>query len=535
MGTFKIDGREIPFEAGDTVIRAARRAGIEIPHYCWHPGLSVAANCRMCLVELLPPPGRAPVMLNVLRWDPERSDYVDEAKPKLVPACQQPVSDGMEVKSDSSPHVQRARRSVQELLLLNHPVDCPICDQAGECRLQDYWLEHQGTAKRMREEPIHKPKAVRFGPQIVYDAERCILCTRCVRVSAELAKDPVLSVRERGNLNEIVVAPGRELDHAYSLMTEYVCPVGALTAQDFRFKARVWFLRSARTICPGCATGCNAYLDYDPRHDTVYRHRPRENPAVNQFWMCDEGMLSYRRVHEGRLLRALVKAEEQDFPRAVSAAAKRLGKARERGRLAVLLSAQHAQEDNHAVRALGRALGAQAVFLSGRAAGPGDDVLRHVDKNPNRAGVLQLCPEAGSAEALATALEAGEYSDLLALGTELPDDVLARPFAKLRCAVVLASHRGLAVDRATVALPVTTWAEGEGTFVNAQGMAQLSERAIRPLGEAAPGWRVAVMLARELGVELGFAKLGELRRAMQAAPGGGEATVATVNDAGVLG
>ncbi len=255
MATIKIDGREIPFEQGDTIIRAAHRVGIDIPHYCWHPGLSVAANCRMCLVEVLPPPGRPAMELDILRWDPEKNDYVPARKPKLLPACQQGCAPGMEVLSESSQHVAEARSAVQELLLLNHPVDCPICDQAGECRLQDYWLEHQRTGKRMRQEIVHKPKAVPFGPTIVYDAERCILCTRCVRVSAELAKDPVLSTRERGNLGEIVVAPGRQLDHNYSLMTEHVCPVGALTSSDFRFKARVWFLRSARTICQAAPRG----------------------------------------------------------------------------------------------------------------------------------------------------------------------------------------------------------------------------------------------------------------------------------------
>src|SRR6187402_2565966 len=254
MPTFKIDDREIPFEPGETIIRAAQKAGIDIPHYCWHAGLSVAANCRMCLVELMPPPGRPALLLDVLAWDKDKQEYLPQKKPKLVPSCQQAAADGMVVKSQTSEHVDTARAAVQELLLLNHPVDCPICDQAGECRLQDYWLEHSGTKNRMRDEPIHKPKAVVFGPTIVYDAERCIVCTRCVRVSEELAKDPVLSVRERGNLNEITVAPGRELDHPYTLMTEYVCPVGALTAKDFRFKARVWFLRSARTVCPGCAT-----------------------------------------------------------------------------------------------------------------------------------------------------------------------------------------------------------------------------------------------------------------------------------------
>jgi len=206
MPTFKLDGREIPFEKGDTIIRAAHRMGIDIPHYCWHPGLSVAANCRMCLVEIAPPPGQRAMQLDVLAWDPEKNDYVVAKKPKLQPACQMACAENMEVKSDSSAEVEKARGTVQELLLLNHPVDCPICDQAGECRLQDYWLEHQGTKKRMRDEPVHKPKAVVFGPTIVYDAERCIVCTRCVRFSAEIAKDPVLDERQRGNLTEIVVS-----------------------------------------------------------------------------------------------------------------------------------------------------------------------------------------------------------------------------------------------------------------------------------------------------------------------------------------
>ncbi len=534
MGSFKIDDREIPFEPGETVIQAARRAGIDIPHYCWHPGLSVAGNCRMCLVELLPPPGRAPVMLNVLRWDAEQKAYVDEQKPKLVPACDQPVSDGMVIKSDSSPHVLRARRAVQELLLLNHPVDCPICDQAGECRLQDYWLEHQAQPKRMRDEIIHKPKAVRFGPLIVYDAERCILCTRCVRVSAELARDPVLSVRERGNLGEIVVSPGRQLDHPYSLMTELVCPVGALTAQDFRFKARVWFLRSARTICQGCATGCNAFLDYDPRTDTAFRHRPRENPAVNGHWMCDEGMLSYRRVHEERLLCGAVKGEAVGLTVAVSAAAKRLAKARERGSLAGLLSVQHSQEDNFAVLALGRALGVSAWFVTGRAAGEGDTILRHQDKNPNRAGVAGLCPEAEPVEALATALEAGRFEDLLALGAELPDPVLARPFGNPRLRVVLATHDGPLARQATVVLPASSWAEAEGTFVNARGLVQVSERAIRPRGDSLPAWRLVALLADALGLDLGWRGLRELRGAMNGEPAGGPGAT-TMDGAGVVG
>src|SRR5271155_248755 len=172
MPTLKLDGKTIPFEPGDSIIRAADRQGIEIPHYCWHAGLSSPANCRMCLVEILPAPGQRPVMLDILSWDAKAGVYKPEGKPKLQPACQMAAVDGMDIKSDTSEHVKDARHHVQESLLLNHPVDCPICDQAGECTLQDYWLEYQKTQKRMHDEPVPKPKGVEFVAAIVYDGER---------------------------------------------------------------------------------------------------------------------------------------------------------------------------------------------------------------------------------------------------------------------------------------------------------------------------------------------------------------------------
>jgi NADH-quinone oxidoreductase subunit G len=516
MATFKLDDREIAFEPGDTVIRAAHRAGIDIPHYCWHPGLSIAANCRMCLVELMPPPGRKGIMLDVLRWDPEKQDYVVEQKPKLVPACQQAAAAGMELRSESSEHVERARASVQEMLLLNHPVDCPICDQAGECRLQDYWLEHQRTQKRMRDEPVHKPKGVVFGPTIVYDAERCILCTRCIRVSDELAKDPVLSIRERGNLGEITVAPGRQLDHAYTLMTEYVCPVGALTATDFRFKARVWFLRSVRSVCVGCATGCSSFTDYDPRNQRVYRYRPRENPAVNKYWMCDDGMLDYRRIHEGRVLEARLDGEDAALDDALDRAAKLL-KGADPEKLAIVLSAQHSNEDNFAVLRLGRDyLGSGNLFLSGKAPGTEDAILRHSDKNPNTAGATALCttsPPRNFAD-LVKAIGDGKITHVLALGSYATEPDKAEALKRVQHMVVLATHDGPFTTRAAVVLPTSSWAESGGTFVNSQGMPQESEKAVAPQGDSLPAWKVVQVLAKRLGFPIQWKKLREVRAAM---------------------
>jgi NADH-quinone oxidoreductase subunit G len=518
MPTFKIDGREIPFESGDTIIRAAHRAGIDIPHYCWHPGLSVAANCRMCLVEVLPPPGRPALELDILRWDAEKNDYVPARKPKLQPACQMAPAPGMEVLSDSSPHVDEARSTVQELLLLNHPVDCPICDQAGECRLQDYWLEHQRRGKRMREEVVHKPKAVVFGPTIVYDAERCIVCTRCVRFCEEVAKDPVLSLRERGNLGEIVVSPGRQLDHDYTLMTEHVCPVGALTSADFRFKARVWFLRSARTICQGCATGCNAYLDYDPRTNTPHRHRPRDNMDVNKYWMCDEGMLSYGRAIEARIANALVGGEDASIDEALAAAKEQFaGHGDDPSRVAVVLSAQHSCEDNYALVMLAKTyLGTFDFYISGRPLGRGDAILMNEDKNPNTRGAMRVAaaPAPRPFAELVDAIHAGRYAYVIALGAELEVDAQAAQGAlsRLKGLVTIAAHEGPLARAAHITLPACTWAEADGSYINAKGMVQRSERALHPRGDARPGWELVARLGRALGYAIGWKSFADLRR-----------------------
>lgn len=518
MPSFKLDDKEIPFEPGDTIIRAAHRVGVDVPHYCWHPGLSVAANCRMCLVEIMPPPGRPALMLDVLAWDDVHQTYLPQKKPKLQPACQQAAADGLVVKSQTSEHAVKARSAVQELLLLNHPVDCPICDQAGECRLQDYWLAHQASKKRMRDEPIHKPKGVVFGPTIVYDAERCIMCTRCVRVSAELARDPVLSMRERGNLNEITVAPGRQLDHDYTLMTEHVCPVGALTSSDFRFKARVWFLRSARSTCVGCATGCSSFTDFDPRSQKVYRYRPRENPAVNKFWMCDEGMLDYQRIHSGRVLEPRITGESASEAAALEKAAELIKQAAPQ-KTAILLSAEHSNEDNVALFDFGRALGALQFYFTGRPSGRGDDILMSEDKNPNTAGVLAL--SGGRAKPFADLLVAvreGKVGALIGLGSSVSNPNDAGALKETKNFVALCSHDGPIATHAAVVLPASSWAEADGTFVNRTGLRQESDRAINPQGQSRPAYRWVQELARALNLTLPWKKVSELRTLSATAP-----------------
>jgi NADH-quinone oxidoreductase subunit G len=530
MPTFKIDGKEVEFHEGDTILSAAHRAGIDIPFYCWHPGLSVAANCRMCLVEIVPEAGRKPLTLDILRWDEQAGTLRPDKKPKLQPSCQLPVVAGMEVLSDSSTHVQEARRSVQEFLLLNHPVDCPICDQAGECKLQDYWLAHQKTLKRMRDEIIHKPKATVFGPTIVYDAERCIVCTRCVRFCEEIAKDPVLQKRERGNTSEIVLSPGRKLDHPYTLMTEHVCPVGALTSKDFRFKARVWFLKSARSVCQGCATGCNAWLDFDPRNQKAYRYRPRDNHAVNGYWMCDEGMLSYKWAHQDRTAHAAVAGKQTSVKDAVAKAVELL-KAVPAGSTAVVLSAQHSNEDNFALVSLARThLGLGDFFLAGKPPGEGDDILRHPDKNPNTAGATDVATTTAPQpfEKLLQGIEAKRYTHVLALGSSVPTDAAAalKLLASLKVLVTVGIWRGPLTDAAHVLLPACSWAECDGTYVNAKRLAQRSMRALQPAGDSRPGWQLLAQLGVGLGFAMNWTRLSDVHRAM--APEAGAVAATTV-------
>ena len=511
MPTFKLDGKDVPFEPGETIIHAAWKQGIEIPHYCWHPGLSAPANCRMCLVEIMPKPGTRAMSLDILEWDAALNDYKPVQKPKLQPSCYIPAAEGLEVRGDTSEHVRESRKQVQEFLLLNHPVDCPICDQSGECKLQDYWLEHGQYHKRMRDEPVHKPKAVVFGPTIVYDAERCVMCTRCIRFMDEIAKDPVLDMRERGNLNEIMVAPGRQLDGHYTFMTEHVCPVGALTTKDFRFKARVWFLRTAPSICQGCATGCNAHLDYDPRYNKAYRYRPRDNMAVNKFWMCDEGMLTYKRAHEGRLLEAKVAGKATSVAKALDAAAKLLQSV-PRESLAIVLSAQHSLEDNWALRELAKLLDAKSLYWSGRGDGYQDEILIHKDKNPNTRGVQALAPDAKPFNVLAEDLRARRVTHVIALGAETPagepGDLEALRAGEV---VAIAAHEGPISQMAEVLLPSTMWAEQNGTYVNAKGLRQVSMKALEPEGASKPAWDHIAGLARAMGLEPSWGKLKQVR------------------------
>ena len=297
MINVQIDGVWRQFPKGTRVIEACKQAGKLVPHYCYHPKLSSPGNCRMCLIEMGTP-----------KMTPDRKPVVGaDGKPEIawIPrpqiSCAQDVSEGMGVRTNS-PMVQECRKGVMEFLLINHPLDCPICDQAGECKLQEFSVEHGNAGSRFLERKVKKPKSVELGPRVTLDAERCVLCTRCIRFMQEVAHDDVLGIVDRGSFNSIACHPDRILDHNYSLNTVDICPVGALTSTDFRFKMRVWFLKETPTIDVNCGTGSN--ITIGTRENVIYRITPRDNDAVNGPWLPDSHRLNFKFVGDERRLTA---------------------------------------------------------------------------------------------------------------------------------------------------------------------------------------------------------------------------------------
>ena len=480
--TLTIDGREAVVKPGTNLIEAARAVGVDIPYYCYHKRLSIAANCRMCLVEMSNAPGG-----------------------KLMPACQMTVAEGIAVKTDTA-KVKDQQRATLEFLLLNHPVDCPICDQSGECKLQDYYMKYDAQASRLAIPKVEMRKRVPLGPLVVLDEERCILCTRCVRFMREVRRNPQLGVEARGNHSFIVAFPGQPLDDRYSANVVDLCPVGALTSADFRFRGRVWFLSSARSICTGCARGCDVFLDY--MRDVSYRYRPRENEAVNQEWMCDFGRLSYKQFNAKRVEharsgrspgRAVARTE------AVGEAARVLRQHAGQETLGLLASPVASLEDLLVTFLVARdGLKLSQVYVGGRPDGWQDDFLKRADENPNRKGLelvarafgLTLKPVAD----LAAAVGSGAVKAVWAVGAELPDPALAARLARAEALVVQATNESELTAAATVLLPASPAPESDGTFVNFEGRAQRYEMAYWPRFDAQPHWALSGELGRALGL-----------------------------------
>lgn len=480
MPTLTINGKAVTVPKGTPILRAAAMLGFNVPHFCYHPALSSPANCRMCLVE------------------------VEKAR-KLEPACYLKCTEGMVVHTDND-KVRAARRSVLEFILVNHPVDCPICDQAGECKLQDYYMAYDAKPSRVATVKNGKVKVLPIGPHVVYDGERCILCTRCVRFCDEITGTSELTVVDRGDRSEIRTFPGRELDNPYSMNVTDICPVGALTTRDFRFKCRVWLMSSTDSVCTGCARGCNVHMEHF--QGEVQRYRPRFNPEVNSYWMCDEGRLSYKALHGSRLDAVRVPGNlETSWPRALRQLAGVVA-GWDASRTAFVFGAHLTCEAVYAAsQFLQTVLPGARTYWAGNADGEQDAFLIRADKNPNRNGLLQvvgaeILPR--DAHALLGDLEAGTVDHLWWTDDHHPFDEAAlnrfvAASGALKDYVFQAPRTSPLAVRAQWALPTCTHAEQEGSFVNEDGMVQMFRKAFDPRGTNLPDWEVFLRLARAAG------------------------------------
>jgi NADH-quinone oxidoreductase subunit G len=461
-----IDGKEIEFKQGQTIIEAAKDAGIDIPHFCWHPSLSVSGNCRICLVEV-------------------------EKMPKLVIACSTIAAEGMVVYTQSQKTLA-ARNAVMEFLLINHPLDCPICDEAGECKLQDYAYEHSIGESRFVEEKVKKEKRVPLGPRVMFDGERCISCSRCIRFCDEIAKDPELTFVQRGDRVTITTYPGEVMDNPYSMNVVDICPVGALTNTDFRFKARVWEMSATKSICNGCSRGCN--IDIWVRNNEILRLTPRHNESVNSYWMCDHGRLNtFKFVNDSaRIDSPHIRKEGQlvkvGWDEAFAEASSRL-KSFSKDEIAVIGSAFATCEDNYLVARFAKSvLGTGHLdFIHHNDPSFEDDILRRSDLTPNSLGakLVGVRPSKNGLD-FNSIIKAISERRIKALYIVEDDPIQNDPeieniLAKLDLLVVHSTNYNKTTDIADIIFPASTYAEKNGTFVNFNGMIQRIKPAVSTL------------------------------------------------------
>lgn len=456
MPTIIIDEKTIEFTPGQTIIEAAKNAGIDIPHFCWHPKLSVSGNCRVCLVEV-------------------------EKMPKLVIACSTIAAEGMVVHTHSKKALE-ARNAVMEFILINHPLDCPICDEAGECKLQEYAYAHGKGESRFEEIKVRKEKRVQLGPHIKFDGDRCIMCSRCIRFSNEIAKQNQLTFIKRGDRVTIATFPGESFDNPYSLNTVDICPVGALTNQDFRFKSRVWEMSSTNSICIGCSRGCNTEIWV--RNNQILRLTPRHNEEVNSYWMCDKGRLNtFKHVNsDSRIDGAFIRKEQQliktDWEEAFITASKELKKYKS-GEIAFIGSAYATCEDNYSMVKFAKSLGiVNIAFAHHTIPGDQDDILIREDKTPNSLGAELIGVKPGSGGLSLEGIQRAVKEQKVKAVFIMEDDIASlseeweQALGKLDLLIVSSSNKNKTTELADILFGASTYAEKHGTFVNFQGRIQ---------------------------------------------------------------
>src|SRR5260370_20392183 len=455
MPKLTIDGKEVDAGANLNLIQAAELGGIEIPHYCFHPGLSVPGNCRMCLVEV-------------------------EKAPKLQIACNTRVAEGMVVHTRSD-KAMTAQQSVSGLLLINHPIDCTVCEQAGECKLQDYYMDYDQQPSRFPlNEKNRKGKAIDIGSDIMLDQERCILCARCPGVFDEISKNSELAIFERADHNRIDINPGNPVNNKYAVNVVDICPVGALTEKDFRFRMRVWYLHSTSSVCGECERGCS--IDIHHHRGRIYRFKPRYNPDVNSYWMCDEGRHSFPGLQrESRLTTPLVQMKDElvaePWGEALLRASENIAEFKRLygpKSIGAVLDAHATNEEAFALKQLMKtAIGSDRIATlswSRPGASGDDDLLIHANKKPNTRPIPALVLAADGLDSIADADARGRLKMLITLRADLVaalgEEEFVKRFGPLEYLLVLSTDANQTCQMANQVCPIATYPETTASFTN---------------------------------------------------------------------
>lgn len=492
-------------------IQAAARAGVEIPSYCWHPALSVVASCRMCLVEV----------------GDKKPDGTVAMQPKVVPGCQTPVKDGTVIVSNSE-KVKQAQKATLEYLLLNHPLDCPVCDQAGECGLQDFSYKYGRGYSRLQEPKNIKPDKDYIGDQVTLFTDRCIMCTRCVRFTREISGSAELQVINRGTHEEIDIFPGEPCNNKLAGNVVDLCPVGALCSKDFLYKQRVWWLHVKDSVCPGCSTGCSVTVEQN--EDVLYRLKPRVNPLAQGHFMCDEGRFGWKYVHSDKRLKSPVQrvngaVKSTSWDTVLPAVRQTIRDAVKTSpnRFAATISPWATVEEAALLASFLKGLSPEVTFALGpmRIVGEDDRYPKDVhgkpleptkfiiraEKAPNRRGVEAVLKHHQgniiSYETLVAKLDCGELDGLYVLNADpeanFPAE-LAGKTSRLKLLIVQDLLASPLSEQAHFVLAGAAWAEKDGTFVNHAGLAQAIHRGLRGPGDSRPDGRILWDLSERSGL-----------------------------------
>ena len=499
----QINGKWYRFPKGTRIADACNSVGVHVPCFCYHPKLSVVGSCRMCLVEQGMPPRLAPGATPTYGEDGYQPI---QWMPRAIIACANTVAENMGIRTDAK-LCNEARRGVLEFLLTNHPLDCPICDQAGECKLQEYTTDYGSGTHRFTEDKTKKGKNISIGPRVNLDQERCVLCRRCVRFMKEIVGEEVLGVVGRGTHNAIACYPGTSLDSNYSMNVVDICPVGAMTSKDFRFKMRVWFLKSTPTIDVNCGTGTN--INIWTREQQVYRITPRQNDEVNSCWMPDSHRLNYKYINAPERLRTPLVKTDHGAPQRPSTWDATLNMVVEQlhscapTETAIICSARMTNEELYMVRALARQLGVTKIDIVPRK-GENDGMLVSDDRNPNTNGAKLILGKNGSGlAAIRRGIKNNSVRFLIALGEDVTEEasIEAEDLESLDYILAMSHSENATTKAADVVLPGVTFAEKYGTMINVAGRIQRLNKAIEPQGEARPDWDILRQLTEMLGCD----------------------------------